>query len=256
MLWTESVGVMPNDAEMTTAAGDDASRQSRRILVVDDEEPIREVLAQYLRRAGFVVLEAADGPEALRIATATPPDLLILDLMLPGMDGLEVCRKLRETLAAPILMLTARGEEEDTLAGFRAGADDYVTKPFSPREVVMRAQAIMRRVEVMSAPAMALDDTLIFGELVIRPQLRQAERAGVALDLTAREFDLLRFLASHPRQVFSRQQLLDQVWSYDYFGDASTVTVHIRRLREKVERDPAEPARLKTVWGVGYKFEP
>ncbi|HEY8324803.1 MAG: response regulator [Ktedonobacterales bacterium] len=236
--------------------GDDTIRQSRRILVVDDEEAIREVLAQYLRRAGFVVLEAADGPTALRTAMTTPPDLLILDLMLPGMDGLEVCRKLRETLAAPILMLTARSEEDDTLDGFRAGADDYVTKPFSPREVVMRAQAIMRRVEATTAPAMALDDTLIFGELVIKPPLRQIERDGVSLDLTAREFDLLRFLASHPRQVFSRQQLLDQVWGYDYFGDPSTVTVHIRRLREKVERDPAEPARLKTVWGVGYKFEP
>ncbi|HEX2351083.1 MAG TPA: response regulator transcription factor [Ktedonobacterales bacterium] len=244
---------MPNSSDLPS---DDATRQSRRILVVDDEEAIREVLAQYLRRAGFVVLEAADGPSALRIASATPPDLLILDLMLPGMDGLEVCRKLRETLAAPILMLTARSEEDDTLEGFRVGADDYVTKPFSPREVVMRAQAIMRRVEVTTAPAMALGDTLIFGELVIKPQLRQVERDGDTLDLTAREFDLLRFLASHPRQVFSRQQLLDQVWGYDYFGDPSTVTVHIRRLREKVERDPAEPQRLKTVWGVGYKFEP
>ena len=246
----------PSDLAGGVAAGDDATRQSRRILVVDDEEAIREVLAQYLRRAGFVVLEAADGPSALRIASATPPDLLILDLMLPGMDGLEVCRKLRETLAAPILMLTARSEEDDTLEGFRVGADDYVTKPFSPREVVMRAQAIMRRVEVTTAPAMVLGDTLIFGELVIKPQLRQVERDGDTLDLTAREFDLLRFLASHPRQVFSRQQLLDQVWGYDYFGDPSTVTVHIRRLREKVERDPAEPQRLKTVWGVGYKFEP
>jgi len=246
----------PSDLAGGVAAGDDATRQNRRILVVDDEEAIREVLAQYLRRAGFVVLEAADGPSALRIASATPPDLLILDLMLPGMDGLEVCRKLRETLAAPILMLTARSEEDDTLEGFRVGADDYVTKPFSPREVVMRAQAIMRRVEVTTAPAMALGDTLIFGELVIKPQLRQVARDGDTLDLTAREFDLLRFLASHPRQVFSRQQLLDQVWGYDYFGDPSTVTVHIRRLREKVERDPAEPQRLKTVWGVGYKFEP
>jgi DNA-binding response OmpR family regulator len=249
----ESAGAMSNGSDLP---GDDTIRQSRRILVVDDEEAIREVLAQYLRRAGFVVLEAADGPTALRTAMTTPPDLLILDLMLPGMDGLEVCRKLRETLAAPILMLTARSEEDDTLDGFRAGADDYVTKPFSPREVVMRAQAIMRRVEATTAPAMALDDTLIFGELVIKPPLRQIERDGVSLDLTAREFDLLRFLASHPRQVFSRQQLLDQVWGYDYFGDPSTVTVHIRRLREKVERDPAEPARLKTVWGVGYKFEP
>ncbi|HEU5343109.1 MAG TPA: response regulator transcription factor [Ktedonobacterales bacterium] len=246
---------MPNESD-TPVAGDETTRPSRRILVVDDEEAIREVLAQYLRRAGFVVLEAADGPSALRIATATPPDLLILDLMLPGMDGLEVCRTLRETLAAPILMLTARSEEDDTLEGFRAGADDYVSKPFSPREVVMRAQAIMRRVEATTAPAMTLGDTLIYGELIIKPQLRQVERDGASLDLTAREFDLLRFLASHPRQVFSRQQLLDQVWGYDYFGDASTVTVHIRRLREKVERDPAEPQRLKTVWGIGYKFEP
>ena len=246
----------PSDLAGGVAAGDDATRQNRRILVVDDEEAIREVLAQYLRRAGFVVLEAADGPSALRIASATPPDLLILDLMLPGMDGLEVCRKLRETLAAPILMLTARSEEDDTLEGFRVGADDYVTKPFSPREVVMRAQAIMRRVEVTTAPAMALGDTLIFGELVIKPQLRQVERDGDTLDLTAREFDLLRFLASHPRQVFSRQQLLDQVWDIGYYGDTSTVTVAICRLREKLEVDPAHPRHLRTVWGVGYKFEP
>ena len=242
----------------TAAAGveSDAARPQRRILIVDDEAHIRDALARYLHQAGFLVMEAGDGVEALRLATATPPDLLILDLMLPGMDGLEVCRRLRSTSAVPVLMLTARGEEADTLDGFRAGADDYVTKPFSPHEVVMRVQAIMRRIEATSAPAMALDDTLIFGELVVRPQLRTTERAGVALDLTTKEFDLLVFLASHPRQVFSRQQLLDSVWGYDYFGDASTVTVHIRRLREKVEADPAEPLRLKTVWGVGYKFEP
>ena len=246
---------MPNESD-TPVAGDETTRPSRRILVVDDEEAIREVLAQYLRRAGFVVLEAADGPSALRIATATPPDLLILDLMLPGMDGLEVCRTLRETLAAPILMLTARSEEDDTLEGFRAGADDYVSKPFSPREVVMRAQAIMRRVEATTAPAMTLGDTLIYGELIIKPQLRQVERDGASLDLTAREFDLLRFLASHPRQVFSRQQLLDQVWDIGYYGDVSTVTVAICRLREKLEVDPAHPRHLRTVWGVGYKFEP
>jgi DNA-binding response OmpR family regulator len=228
----------------------------RRVLIVDDEASIRDVLARYLRQAGFVTLDAADGPQALRVARATPPDLLILDLMLPGMDGLDVCRALRQTWAGPVLMLTARGEESDTLDGFGAGADDYVVKPFSPREVVARAQALMRRVEATSAPATALDDALIVGDLVIRPTLRSAIQGGAPLDLTVKEFDLLRFLVARPRQVFTRQQLLDHVWGYDYFGDPSTVTVHIRRLREKVERDPADPRLLKTVWGVGYKFEP
>lgn len=228
----------------------------RRILVVDDENNIREVLTHYLEAAGFAVLEAADGAAALRSAATSPPDLVVLDLMLPGIDGLEVCRRLRAESAIPILMLTAKTEEEDTLTGFGLGADDYVTKPFSPREVVVRVQALLRRVEALSVPAMVLDDNLRVGDLVIQPQLRQAERAGKLLDLTAKEFDLLRFLADHPRQVFSRQQLLDQVWDIGYFGDASTVTVHICRLRDKLEVDPAHPRHLRTVWGVGYKFEP
>lgn len=232
------------------------TKPQRRILIVDDEASIRDVLARYLRQAGFATFEAADGPQALREARATPPDLLILDLMLPGMDGLDVCRALRQSWAGPVLMLTARGEENDTLDGFGAGADDYVSKPFSPREIVARAQALIRRVEATSAPAIALDDTVIVGDLVIRPTLRTVTHGGAPLDLTAKEFDLLRFLAARPRQVFTRQQLLDHVWGYDYFGDPSTVTVHIRRLREKVERDPADPRLLKTVWGVGYKFEP
>lgn len=228
----------------------------RRILVVDDENNIRDVLTHYLEAAGFAVLEAADGAAALRSAATSPPDLVVLDLMLPGIDGLEVCRRLRAESAIPILMLTAKTEEEDTLTGFGLGADDYVTKPFSPREVVVRVQALLRRVEALSVPAMVLDDNLRVGDLVIQPQLRQAERAGESLDLTAKEFDLLRFLADHPRQVFSRQQLLDQVWDIGYFGDASTVTVHICRLRDKLEVDPAHPRHLRTVWGVGYKFEP
>jgi DNA-binding response OmpR family regulator len=228
----------------------------RRVLVVDDEANIRDVLRHYLENAGFVVAEAIDGADALRVATAQPPDLVVLDLMLPGMDGLEVCRQLRARSAVPILMLTARGEEGDKLSGFSIGADDYVTKPFSPREVVMRVQAIMRRIEATTLPAMAIDGVLRFGELVIQPQQRSAERGGVQLDLTAKEFDLLNFLARHPNQVFTRQQLLDQVWGYDYFGDASTVTVHIHRLREKIEPDPDHAIHLKTVWGVGYKFEP
>jgi DNA-binding response OmpR family regulator len=241
------------------AARDDQARAAvaprRRILVVDDEASIREVLTQYLELEGFTVLQAADGVEALRSAEAQPPDLVVLDLMLPGMDGLEVCRRLRATSAVPILMLTARSDETDKLAGFAVGTDDYVTKPFSPREVVVRVQAIMRRIEATSVPAMVLDDTLHLGNLTIRPQLRYVEREGTPIELTAKEFDLLHFLATHPKQVFTRQQLLDNVWDYGYYGDASTVTVHIRRLREKVELDPARPRHIKTVWGVGYKFE-
>jgi two-component system response regulator ResD len=241
------------------AARDDQARAAvaprRRILVVDDEASIREVLTQYLELEGFTVLQAADGVEALRSAEAQPPDLVVLDLMLPGMDGLEVCRRLRATSAVPILMLTARSDETDKLAGFAVGTDDYVTKPFSPREVIVRVQAIMRRIEATSVPAMVLDDTLHLGNLTIRPQLRYVEREGTPIELTAKEFDLLHFLATHPKQVFTRQQLLDNVWDYGYYGDASTVTVHIRRLREKVELDPARPRHIKTVWGVGYKFE-
>ena len=234
----------------------EATRPRRRVLVVDDEASVREVLAQYLLLEGYQALTAAEGAEALRLAADQPPDLVVLDLMLPGVDGLEVCRRLRASSAVPILMLTARSDELDKIAGFATGADDYVTKPFSPREIVMRVQAIMRRLEATTAPAMILDDMLRVGQLVIKPRLRLVERDGMALDLTAKEFDLLHFLAAHPRQVFTRQQLLDRVWDIGYFGDASTVTVHIRRLREKVERDPALPRHIKTVWGVGYKFEP
>jgi two-component system, OmpR family, response regulator ResD len=237
-------------------AAEDGAAARRRILVVDDEGSIREVLVQYLEAEGFAAMAAPDGATALRLAATCPPDLVILDLMLPGIDGMEVCRRLRAESTIPILMLTARTEEEDKLAGFGIGADDYVTKPFSPREVVVRVQALLRRVEALSVPAMVLDDTLRVGDLVVRPQLRQAVRDGVSLDLTAKEFDLLRFLAEHPRQVFSRQQLLDQVWDIGYYGDPSTVTVHICRLRDKLEVDPAHPRHLRTVWGVGYKFEP
>ncbi len=228
----------------------------RRVLVVDDEPNIREVLRHYLEVAGYAVAEATTGAEALQSFLTTPPDLIVLDLMLPGLDGMEVCRHVRRTSATPILMLTARGEEPDRIEGFRAGADDYVTKPFSPREVVLRVQAIMRRLDATGVPAMVLDDTLRIGTLVICPRLRTVERDGQLLDLTAKEFDLLYFLAAHPRQVFTRQQLLDHVWDVGYYGDASTVTVHIRRLREKLECDAARPQYVKTVWGVGYKFEP
>lgn len=228
----------------------------RRILIVDDEATVREVVGQYLELEGFTVVLAVTGLEALRVVEATPPDLVILDLTLPGMDGFEVCRRLRATGAIPILMLTARADDVDKLEGFGLGADDYLTKPFNPREVVARVQAIMRRVEAMSVPAMVFDDNLQFGGLTIRTQTREVALDGKAVDLTTKEFDLLQFLASHPKQVFTREQLLLHVWNYDNYGEDSTVTVHMRRLREKVERDPGKPRRLRTVWGIGYKFEP
>ncbi len=233
-----------------------AAEPRRRVLIVDDESSVREVLGQYLGLEGFDVLAAADGAAALQMFQRTPPDLMILDLMLPSVDGIEVCRRVRAVSAVPIVMLTARGEEADKIEGFRAGTDDYVTKPFSPREVVMRVQAIVRRLRATDVPAMVLDDTVHVGSLVIRPRLRRVEREGVPLELTTKEFDLLHFLASHPREVFTRQHLLDRVWDYSYYGDSGTVTVHIRRLREKIEADPARPRHVKTVWGVGYKFEP
>jgi len=233
-----------------------AARPARRILIVDDEPPVREVVGQYLQLEGYTVMQAADGLEALRLAEAYPPDLVILDLMLPGIDGLDVCRRLRTKSAVPILMLTARTEDADKFAGFDAGTDDYITKPFRSREVVLRVQAIMRRIEAVSAPAMVFDSDLHFGDLVIRPRLHQAERDGVPLDLTVKEFELLYYLAAHPGEVCTRRDLLRQVWSYEYFDGGSTITVHMRRLREKVEPDPARPRHLRTVWGIGYRFEP
>ena len=237
-------------------ASQNVGKLCRRILIVDDEATVREVVGQYLEIEGYCVMPVANGLEALRAAAATPPDLVILDLTLPGMDGLEVCRRLRTASAVPILMLTARADDADKLSGFSLGADDYLTKPFNPRELVARVQAIMRRLEAMSVPAMVFDGNLVFGSLTIRPQIRQVESDGVPLDLTTKEFDLLQFLATHPKQVFTREQLLLHVWNYDNYGDDSTVTVHMRRLREKVERDPAKPRHLRTVWGIGYKFEP
>ncbi len=227
----------------------------RRILIVDDDAYVREVIAQYLQLEGYEVIQAANGLQALTLASEHPPDLVVLDLILPGMDGFEVASRLRAVSAVPILMLTGRADEADKLAGFGVGADDYMTKPFRPRELVMRVQAMMRRLEATSVPAMILDDALRVGDLVIRPRLREVTRDGTTLDLTAKEFDLLYYLASHPKQVFTRQQLLQQVWHYDYYGDSRTVTVHMRRLRQKVELDPARPRHLRTVWGVGYKFD-
>ena len=229
---------------------------ARRVLIVDDDDTVREVVGQYLEMEGYAPLYATSGLDGLRMAAASPPDLVILDLTMPGVDGLDVCRKLRAASAVPILMLTGRASDTDKLAGFGAGADDYLAKPFNPHELVARVRAIMRRLEAVSAPAMVYDGALRFGDLVILPQQRQVERDGAPVDLTAKEFDLLAFLAAHPRQVFTRAQLLAQVWGYDDYGDGATVTVHMRRLREKIEPDPARPLHLRTAWGVGYKFEP
>ena len=222
--------------------------------VVDDEPIVREVVERYLRQDGFAVQTAADGAEALRRFAAARPDLVLLDLMLPGVDGLEVCRRIRTQSNVPVIMLTAKGDETDTIIGLGVGADDYVAKPFSPRELVARVKAVLRRA---SAPPLLGDgDPLRFGQLVIRPDRRQVEANGRAVDLTAREFDLLLFLASHPGQVFSRDELLDKVWDWAYASDGGTVTVHVRRVRQKIEADPERPRYVKTVWGVGYKFEP
>jgi two-component system response regulator VicR len=227
--------------------------KQQRILVVDDEASVRDVLTRYLEREGYCVEVAADGQSALRAANEQP-DLIVLDLMLPGVNGLEICRRLRSQSNVPIIMLTARDEEADKLIGFTTGADDYITKPFSPAELVLRIKAVLRRVEVRAAPEQQ-SDTLRFDTLVISPAFRRVEVAGQVVDLTVKEFDLLHHLARHPGQVFTRSQLLTQIWDYDYYGDSSTVTVHISRLREKIETDPAHPCHIKTVWGVGYKFE-
>jgi DNA-binding response OmpR family regulator len=225
----------------------------KSILVVDDESTIREVVRRYLERDGFAVREAEDGYAALDAIEETPPDLIVLDLMLPGIDGLTITRHLHGRHRIPILILTAKGDVRDRIRGLDLGADDYLTKPFSPQELVSRVRAVLRRTD--QGPELATQP-ITFGELQLDPASRSVARSSEDVPLTTTEFDLLWFLASHPKQVFSRTQLLDKVWGYDYYGDASTVTVHISRLREKIEPDQAKPRHIITVWGVGYKFEP
>ena len=224
-----------------------------RVLVVDDDPTVREVVVSYMRAHGHAVTEAADGEQALAAMRTARADLVVLDLMLPGIDGLEVCRRLREADDVPVIMLTALGSEADRVVGLERGADDYITKPFSPRELALRVDSVLRRVSERDEVPGA--GRVVDGELVVDSDRHTAYRAGVELALTAREFDLLRFLVAHPGHAFSRDELLRQVWGWS-FGDQSTVTVHVRRLREKVESDPTEPARLVTVWGVGYRWEP
>jgi DNA-binding response OmpR family regulator len=228
--------------------------QGPTILVVDDERSIVEVVSLYLHRAGYQVLTAYDGRQALDLLIRQRPDLVILDLMLPNVDGLEITRRLRAEGNTPIIMLTARREETDRILGLELGADDYVVKPFSPQELVSRVRAVLRRVQ--NAPATPTATVIDHPTLRIDPVTRLATVEGREISLTAKEFDLLYLLASHPRQVFNRDQLLDRVWGETAYLDPSTVTVHVRRLREKLEQDPAQPRYIHTVWGVGYKFEP
>ena len=222
------------------------------VLVVDDEPTIREIVVRYLKRDGFRTLEAADGNRARELLEAEAPDLVVLDLMLPGVDGLELCRRLRARSQVPVIMLTARGEEADRIVGLELGADDYVTKPFSPRELAARVRTVLRRAQL----DVVAEETLTFDGLVIDSSSRDVTRDGEPLRLTAREFDLLWFMARHPRRVFAREHLMRRVWGYASAVDTGTVTVHMRRLREKIEHDPSRPRHLETVWGVGYRFSP
>lgn len=235
--------------------------KQQNILVVDDERTIREVVRRYLELEGFSVSEAETGPQALSMLQTNSPDLIVLDIMLPGVDGFAITRRLRNPAEytplsidgeIPIILLTARTNEIDRITGFEIGADDYVIKPFSPRELVARVKAVLRR---SAAIASGTELPIEFDKLHLDPRSRTVTVNNNPVVLTAKEFDLLWFLVRHPRQVFSRQQLLDHVWGYEFYGDESTVTVHVRRLREKIETDPSKPTYIQTVWGVGYKFE-
>jgi two-component system, OmpR family, response regulator ResD len=222
------------------------------ILVVDDEPTITDVVSRYLERAGYATHVAADGPDALRIAGESRPNLVVLDLMLPGMDGLEVMRRLRERERVSVILLTAKGEHTDRIIGLRLGADDYVVKPFSPAELVARVDAVLRRVDSSTQ----LEEPIVFDDLELDPVARRVTVRGEEVQLTVREYELLLHFMRHPGQVFSRDQLMDAVWQYSFYTDTSTVTVHIRRLRAKIEADASSPRWLQTVWGVGYRFQP
>jgi DNA-binding response OmpR family regulator len=225
-----------------------------RVLVVDDEPMVRDVLSRYLEQSGFEVEAASDGERALAAFDARPPDLVLLDLMLPRLDGFEVFRRIRARNDSPVIMITARGQTTERIAGLEVGADDYVSKPFSPAEVVARVRSVLRR--SARADRAVSEVSLRFDGLELDGSSHEVRVDGERVALTPKEFDLLHFLASNPRVVFSRLRLLDEVWDVAFEGDPATVTVHVRRLREKIERNPSKPRRLVTVWGVGYRFEP
>lgn len=231
-----------------------AAEMPASVLVVDDEPTIAEIVARYLQRAGYATRVAGDGAQALALCAESMPDLVVLDIMLPGIDGLEVMRRLRhdDDASVRVILLTARGREDDRIVGLRRGADDYVVKPFSPGELVARVEAVLRRERAAASPPAAIERD----GLRIEPASRRVLRDGQDVPLTAREFDLLAFLAQHPGQVFSRDRLMELVWQLPLCGEHSTVTVHIRRLRAKLEPDPQRPRYVQTVWGVGYRFRP
>lgn len=229
-----------------------------RILVVDDEERIRRLLRMYLEKEGYAIEEAEDGETALKLALQEEYDLIVLDLMLPGIDGMEVCARLRQSKATPVIMLTAKGEEVNRVQGFEAGADDYVVKPFSPREVIFRIKAILRRSSATAflSKEMNTSNNIVFPHLVIEHDAHRVTAGGQEVNLTPKEYELLHYLASSPDKVFSREDLLKDVWNYDFFGDLRTVDTHVKRLREKLNRVSTEAASMiTTVWGVGYKLE-
>jgi DNA-binding response OmpR family regulator len=226
-----------------------------RVLVVDDDSTVREVVTKYLLREGYRVEESSDGADALKRALADPPELMVLDLMLPSLDGLEVCRRLRLEAPVPVIMLTARDEEGDRIAGLELGADDYVAKPFSPRELTARVKAVLRRSKGPVVATAQDEPNLQAGDVIVDTKARTVTVVGAPALLTAREYDLLVHLMRHPLRAFRREDLLAEVWGFEY-GDASTVTVHVRRLREKIEKDPSAPRHICTVWGFGYRFEP
>jgi two-component system, OmpR family, response regulator MtrA len=225
-----------------------------RVLVVDDDAALSEMIGIMLRGEGFDPMFVADGDHAVQAFRDTRPDLVLLDLMLPRVDGFEVFRRIRAQAESPVIMITARGQTTDRIVGLEIGADDYVSKPFSPAEVVARVRSVLRR--ATAARTGRTDELLRFDDLELDPRSREVRVAGARVALTPKEFDLLYFLASSPRTVFSRLQLLDELWDVAFDGDPATVTVHIRRLREKIEPDPSSPSRLVTVWGAGYRFEP
>jgi DNA-binding response OmpR family regulator len=238
---------------MGQAMGSGEERRRPSVLVVDDEPTIGEILSSYLQRSGYQARIAYDGPQALAMSAEQRADLVILDIMLPGCDGLEVMRRLHESEdASPaVILLTAKGQESDRIVGLRRGADDYVVKPFSPNEIVARVEAVLRR-----GTRPSVTEVIQAGELRIDPALRTVHRGESEIQLTQRELDLLIFLARHPGRIFSRDQLMESVWELAYYTDSSTITVHIRRLRAKIEPDPANPHHIQTVWGVGYRFSP
>ena len=226
-----------------------------KVLIADDDEKIRELLLLYLSKEGFVVEQAADGAEAILKAQQLKPDLIVLDIMMPVLDGMEVCRQVRKFSQVPIIMLTARVEDEDRIMGLELGADDYLAKPFNPRELVARVKAVLRRVVHSEDAAAGREAVLTFPQLIINKQEYVATVAGQPIQLTAKELELLWHLAAHPGRVFSREQLLESVWGYEYFGDTRTVDTHIKRIRQKLGVEEKSPWDIRTVWGVGYKFE-